>query len=750
MSDLASSVNFKRATERRGPRTITQVASAVLGMVGISERGPMGVATKCTSFQDWQRKFGGYTANNLDTIEPVRGFFEGGGQELHFVRTNHYTTPGDSTTKTSAPGTLVLQTASGSATAGSVTGTVVGPYALADGDTIIIDVDAGGNDTATFNATAASRTCANTGTYNLTNGWTLTFSINGGTVRTATFLTANFANIAAATAQEVVNVLNATIATYDMGGVASVDAGAVKIASNRKGTGSAVNVTGGTSNATLGFTTGSIAGTGDAVNAAAVTVAELKTLIEGDITGLTVTDVGGAVKIASNTTGGSSTIVVSASSTMDDELGIDNATHTGTTGAAVDTLTFTPEDGSYSDDITIRVSTATSGAATDFNLAFLRNGIVTDSFPNANMDTTSTRYVLTLVNDNNTLGITVADELAAVASPGNLPATGTSAAFAGGDDGLTSLADADFSGAVSGTTKTGLRVFDGVDAITLIAIPQRCTASVASAIATWCEITRAQTVFAIPDPPAGLTADQMVTYVEDTAALIGSTEMGAIYWPRVKVATPNADLYGAANVTIPPSGDIAAAYARKDNEKVVGGSFAHPAGLDVTLPRVLGLESNSVLEITTREKLFPKRINPISRELDAVGNSTPFFLDGARTLKDSGQFPHIGSSRGVQITAKSLRAGLAFARHKNNTPGLRRSCADACELYLKQVTKTQLLASVDPEDAFIVDFGPGLNPPSAKNNVNGAIGIATTEPAEFVYVEIYQDDRALEAELAAA
>ncbi len=750
MSDLASDVNITRGAQPRGPIRIAQAPSAVLAIVGIAERGPVGVATKCTSFQDFQRKFGGYTANNLETIEPIRGFFEGGGRELWFTRTCHYTSPGTPGSRTSAAGTLVLQTASGSPTAASVTGTNVGPFALVDGDTLVINPDGAGNDTATFNAAAAVLTAGTTGTYNLTNGQTITFQINSGTVRTATFATANFVDITAATAQEVVNVLNAVIAQYDMGGVATVSGNAPRITSNRLGTGSQVRVTGGTANGAIGFSTTAATGTGDAVNAAAVTVAELKTLIEGDIAGVTVSNVGGAVRIVSNTTGGSSTLVVVASSTMDDELGLDNATHTGTTGAAANTLTLVPEEGAYSSDITVRVSAPTSGASTDFNLTFLRDGVVVNTFANANMTPTSTRYVEKLVNGKNDLGITVVDELAAVASPGNLPATGTFGPFTGGSDGLGSLADADFSGAVSGSSKTGLRVFDGTDAPTLIAIPQRCTAAVQSALATWCEITRAQRVFAIFDPPAGQSADAIVTFVESTAALIGTTEMGAYYWPRVKVATPNADLYGTDNVVIPPSGDIAAAYARKDAEKTVGGAFAHPAGIDVTLPRVLGLETDAVTEITTREKVFPKRINPISRELDQAGNATPFFLDGARVLKENGQFPHVGSSRGVQIVGKSLRSGLAFARHKNNNRALQQSCDDATNLFMLQVTASGLLASVKADEAYVIDFGEGLNPPSAKNAVNGAVGIATVEPAEFVNVEIYNDERALEAELAAA
>lgn len=747
-SDLASSVNIKVSDELRGPRRATQAPSAVLSMVGTSERGPVGVPTKVTSFEEFQRKFGGYTANNLATIEPIRGFFQGGGRELWFVRTVHYTTPGNPSTKTSAAGSLVVRTADGSPTAGSVTGTATAPFALANGDTIIVKVDGGGNQTATFNATAASRT-GSTGPYDLADGQTLIFKINAGTARTATFTTSNVADIDAVTATEVVNILLAKIAEFDMGGVAELSGGAPRIRSNRLGTGSAVEVTGGTAAATLGFSVGATTGTGDAANAGAVTVAELKTLIEGDTTGCTVSNASGAVKITSDTTGTGSSIQVVSSSTADDELGLDNASHVGTDGTAVDTITFNAEDGSYSDDISVRISDPTSGAATDFNLAFLVSSVVVDSWSNVNLDPTSSRYVSTLVNGNNTLGITATDELAAVASPGNLPATGTFGPFTGGDDGLTSLADADFAGAVTSSGATGLRALDGEDAPTLLAIPARCTAAVQSAMATWCQETRSREVFAILDPPAGLSADQMVTYVEQTASLIGSTEMAVTYWPRIKVATPNEDLYGTDNVVIPPSGDIAAAYARNDSRYQVGGAFAHPAGLNVQLPRALELENDAVMKLTTREKLFPKRINPISRERDASGNLTPFFLDGARVLKENGQFPHVGSARGVQILGKSLRAALAFARHKNNTPELRTTCADVCEAFLRRITDTRLLGSTKYEEAFLVDFGPGMNP-NPDNKVNGQVGVATTDPAELVDVTLFKDQRAAAAQQAAA
>lgn len=99
--------------------------------------------------------------------------------------------------------------------------------------------------------TSAQVTSGNAETYALVDGQTLTVSVNGGGAQTATFNTADFVNIAAATAAEV-----AAVITTDITGVTSSDvAGSVLIASVATGEAASVQVTGGTANPTLGFPT---------------------------------------------------------------------------------------------------------------------------------------------------------------------------------------------------------------------------------------------------------------------------------------------------------------------------------------------------------------------------------------------------------------------------------------------------------------------------------------------------------------
>jgi hypothetical protein len=746
--NTASAVVVSRVASPQ-PAAITQVASAVLGIVGISERGPYGL-TACQTQEGFEYLFGGYTANNLETMSAVEGWFSGGGGTMYFARTCHYTTPGDPTTKTSAAALLTLETAATVASSGTVTGSDVAPFVLAPGQTLVVNVNGAGNQTATFNATAASRTSGNTAPFALVTNDTLTVSIDGATPIVVTFLTGSFVSIGAATVLEVCAVINARLATLGVPAVATPSAGAVVITTSQQGTGASVNISSGGAQASgkLNFTAGSIAGTGNVANIANVQIAEVIAVVGAALSSpaATVSSAGGAPKITSTTTGGSSSVQVISSSTAVG-LGFDNALHTGSTGSPANTLTLTAEDGSYANTVTTIVAPATSGDPVAFNFSLLQAGIVTDTFPNVYMDPNNPRYVLGVVNGNNTLGITLTDLLIAP-SPANLPAAGTFGPLTGGSDGLAGLTDNDFIGGVSGNGKTGLRALDADQgAVTILIVPQRATAAVQNAMTTYCSITRAQQMFAILDPPAGQTIAQMVTYVQTTAALVETCEVAAIYYPRIAVASPNATLYGNSNVVVPPSGDLAALYARTDATKKIGGSFQQPGGVNFGIPRMLALESTAVTDKSQRDILTASLINPISRE-----SGTSFFVDGVLTLLSGGDFPSIGQSRGILTVAKSLTQGLAFARHQNNTPALRQACTALCTLFLNQVTNAGVLATQIAKQAFTVDFGPGLNPPSVQQQrlIQGRVGVATASPADYIFVDIFPDTSALAAELAQA
>jgi hypothetical protein len=269
---------------------------------------------------------------------------------------------------------------------------------------------------------------------------------------------------------------------------------------------------------------------------------------------------------------------------------------------------------------------------------------------------------------------------------------------------------------------------------------------------TYCEVTRAGLAFAVLDPPEQQTADEIVTYVTTTASLSEVSDKAAIYWPRVKVANPSKTIYGSdANVTVAPSGHIAGVYARNDQRKI-GGQFEQPAGVDFGVLRsVTGFEQigsapAEVLKKPKRDIVFPKLINPISRE-----KGTPIFIDGARTLKSGSPWASVGQRRGVIFVEKQLIPGLAFMRHRNINARLYSEGERAINEFLLDLTRAECFKSKDPKKAFFVDLGPALNPPSvqAQKRVVARIGLATSEPAEFILLLVAPDTRALDEELAA-
>lgn len=724
-------------------------AETVMAMVGLSERGPVDVDTESADFDEWTRQHGGYTSWNLETVGAVRQYFDNGGRLLRFTRTVHHSDPTNPSSKTSAKASKTLQTSALVAGSGTVLSANAAPYDLEPGDTLVVDRDALGAATATFNATAAARTSGNAGPFALANNDTLTLAFDGGTVQTVTFTTSMFVAIGAATPAEVAAVINGQIS----GGLATVSGSNVVITSDRRGTGSGVNITGGSANAVgkLNYTTGNIAGGGNVSNINAVSSAEVKTIVEAAVSGVTVTAESGRQRITSNTTGGSSRVQVQAASTADDELGFDNADHTGNAAGAQNTLRIdAKDDGSYGNEITPQIAAASSGESGFFNLLVVRNGVTLESWPNLTMTDTHERYVEKIVNhaDSGSLYVQAVDLDAAVASPLDVPATGSFGVMTGGSDGLSSLDDNDFIGGSSANGQVGFRTFDDVEP-DLLSCPARATPAVHNAMVTYCVTTMNGKTFPVIDPPAGYSDSQIETYFTSTASLRELSEHGAFYWPRIRVANPNRAIYGEENtVVVPPSGMLGGLCARGDGARV-GGHFDQPAGSgSAYLPRnVLGLETDAVNKKSVRDRLAPLGINCIRKS-----KRGPIFVDGSKVLKQTGSWPSVGQRRGIIFVIRQLEAGLEFASHRGITPDLLRDEKAAVDEFMLRIVEGGLLASRVPSEAFFTDFGSGLNKPSTKRakTTKGRLGVATAYPNEFTVLLVGPDNRAFDAELAAS
>jgi len=186
-------------------------------------------------------------------------------------------------------------------------GSLAAPYALTNGLTVIIDVDNASPATATWAAVRAVSAGSGLSISDI-DGETLLIKIDGGSVQTITF-GAGDVNVATATA---------TINSQLVGGSAVVNGTEVDIYSDTYGTNSIVEITGGTAATELGQAVAeNTEATSDAADCSVATHAEIATWLEGDISGMTVTEsVDNKLIITSDTTGGSSEIDIQASTAL--------------------------------------------------------------------------------------------------------------------------------------------------------------------------------------------------------------------------------------------------------------------------------------------------------------------------------------------------------------------------------------------------------------------------------------------------
>jgi hypothetical protein len=193
---------------------------------------------------------------------------------------------------------------------------------------LVIAFETGGSQS--FNLAATSATKAGSGaTYSSPTGKGVTLKIDGGALQTVT-LGAGATDAAGAAAS-----INAQI----VGGRAVVNGTEVDIRSDRKGTGSSVQIVAETGTpgalACIGHSAGTATGTGDVSNLGAVTAAELAAKLSTLTNGTAAATNAGELVLTSATTGASSSAQVVASSTADTTLGFDNDIHAG--AASTDT-----------------------------------------------------------------------------------------------------------------------------------------------------------------------------------------------------------------------------------------------------------------------------------------------------------------------------------------------------------------------------------------------------------------------------
>lgn len=255
--------------------------------------------------------------------------------------------------------------------------------------------------------------------------------------------------------------------------------------------------------------------------------------------------------------------------------------------------------GTWINNYTISVAVQTSGvgnAAGRYQVTvYDTDGVVADTIQNVSFDKTDDRYIGNILNPGSKYGGQNGHEIINWDErPANLnndpdeatfevrePAVFNRRSFSGAADGIPS--DPAYSylldGAVIGNAYDNTGIFSVQNTetydISLLATPGFSSGAVIAQCLQLCQ-SRGDTIYFV-DPPFGLRPQQIVDWhngmlLSDLSAALNSS-FGGLYWGWVKIY----DQTNKQEVWIPPSGHVAAAYARSAR---VGYPWSAPAGLN--------------------------------------------------------------------------------------------------------------------------------------------------------------------------
>ncbi len=263
--------------------------------------------------------------------------------------------------------------------------------------------------------------------------------------------------------------------------------------------------------------------------------------------------------------------------------------------------------------------------------------------------------------------------------------------------------------------RSGLKCFEEIDEISLVAAPGQISPAVQDALLTHCETRKDR--FAILDSP------EVMTGGVDKLPRPRDSKYGAYYFPWIQVYDPE-----RGNVYVPPSGHVAGVYARVDNERGV-----HKAPANEIVRGALGLRYT--ISKGEQDILNPKGINCIRM---MMGGGIRIW--GARTLSSDPSWRYINVRRLFIMVETSIERATQWVVFEPNDHRLWKRVTRTISSFLTLVWRNGALMGENPEKAFYVKCDEETNPPEVIDvgQLIVEIGLAPVKPAEFVIFRIGQ------------
>lgn len=262
--------------------------------------------------------------------------------------------------------------------------------------------------------------------------------------------------------------------------------------------------------------------------------------------------------------------------------------------------------------------------------------------------------------------------------------------------------------------RTGLKLFDEIDDIAIVAAPGQISPAVQDALLSHCETRKDR--FAVLDSPETINGGI------DKLPKPRDSKYGAFYFPWIQVYDPD-----KGNIFVPPSGHIVGVYSRSDAERGV-----HKAPANEIVRGALGLKYN--VSKGEQDLMNPKGINAIRFMNGGIR------IWGARTLSSDPSWRYINVRRLFIMVETSIERATQWVVFEPNDHRLWKRVQRTISSFLTLLWRNGALMGTSPEQAFYVKCDEETNP----NEVVDAgqlvveIGLAPVKPAEFVIFRVGQ------------
>jgi len=298
--------------------------------------------------------------------------------------------------------------------------------------------------------------------------------------------------------------------------------------------------------------------------------------------------------------------------------------------------------------------------------------------------------------------------------------------LSGGNDGMRPTPD-DFQGGqdLEAGTRTGLRAFEDIDEISIVAAPGSTFGSpaghaedasgIAKQLIAHAELMRYRIAVLDSGEGPGTSA------VRNLRAGFDST-FAALYYPWVRSRDP----ITGQDIALPPSGFVAGIYARSDIEKGVSKAPANQA-----VNSASGLEV--LLNDMQQEPLNREGINCL-RSFEGRG----VLVWGARTLSSDPEWKYVSLRRYCAYVEHSIDCGMPWTVFEPNGEALWAAVRRNIEDFLRNEWRNGALPGAKPEAAFFVrcDRSTMTQSDLDSGRLVCLVGMATLRPAESVIVRI--------------